>query len=153
MQHVYCCFGHQDSGKWDKTKAADLMWASLHVPTRFCWKRTVISHNRTFISESKQRGTSVSFHNSSSSCPFWGGPWANQSLHACCDGIVQILTSFHFEKESLSTCPHDVPIIIRPSLPAVTGQGLAPRGALLKSPTFLSWFSAHNDGYTEDYIT
>lgn len=78
---------------------------------------------------------------------------ANQSLHACCDRILQILTSSHFEKESLSTCPHDVPIIIQPSLPAVTGQGLAPRGALLKSPTFLSWLSAHNDGYTEDYIT
>lgn len=37
------------------------MWASLHVPTRFCWKRTGILHNKTFISETKHRGHLFSF--------------------------------------------------------------------------------------------
>lgn len=51
------------------------------------------------------------------------------------------------------SCPHDVSIIIWPSLPVVTEQGLAPRGPLLNSPCLLAWFTAHNDGYTEDYFT
>lgn len=39
------------------------MWTSHQVTpdTRFYWNRTVISHNRTFISESKQRGHLFSF--------------------------------------------------------------------------------------------
>lgn len=51
------------------------------------------------------------------------------------------------------SCPHDVSIIIWPSLPVVTGQGLAPWGPLLTSPCLLAWFTAHNDGYTEDCST
>lgn len=51
------------------------------------------------------------------------------------------------------SCPHDVSIIIWPSLPVVTGQGSAPRGSLLNSPCLLAWFTANNDGYTEDYFT
>lgn len=51
------------------------------------------------------------------------------------------------------SCPHDVSIIIWPSLPVVTGQGLPPRGPLLNSPCLHAWFSAHNDGYTEDRFT
>lgn len=44
-----------------KRKAAALTWASVHVPTKFCWKRTVIPHNTTIIPESKQRGHLFSF--------------------------------------------------------------------------------------------
>lgn len=51
------------------------------------------------------------------------------------------------------SCPHDVSIIIWLSLLVVTGQGLTPRGPLLNSPCLLAWFTAHNDGYTEDYFT
>lgn len=116
-----------------------MLQTSLRASQPGCaWKKTIISHKRSFLSESKQRGHLFSFTGAAQAVPFEVGRGPINRCAPVVMGYCKFTPAFHFEKASLSTCPHDVPIIIRPSLPAVTGQGLAPGGALLKSPTFLS---------------